>query len=80
MKIVEKADSKEFIIGDITGYLPFSSRKMTFLLARIPPRGILAEHSHPHEQMGICLKGKAEFIAGEEKKMVEEGMLYWTEP
>jgi len=81
MKIVEKADLKEFtIFGDIPGGIPFSSKKMTFLLAHIPPRGIVPEHSHPHEQMGICLKGKAEFRTGEEKKTVGEGMFYWIEP
>ena len=81
MKIVEKSDMKEFtLFGDITGWIPFSSRKMTFLLARIPPRGIVPEHSHPHEQMGICLKGKAEFRTEEGNKTVEEGMFYWIEP
>ena len=81
MKIVEKTDLTKFkILGDISGSIVFSSDKIMFLLAEIPPREIVPEHSHPHEQMGICLKGRAEFRAGEEKKTVEEGMFYWFEP
>lgn len=81
MKIAKSADLKEFtLFGDISARIVFSSDKVMFLLVRVPARGIVPEHSHPHEQMGVCLKGKAEFIAGEEKKTVEEGMFYWIEP
>ena len=81
MKVVKSTDLQEFtLIGEIVGKIIFSSDKVMFLLARIPPRGIVPEHSHPHEQMGVCLKGKAEFKSGEEKKTVEEGMFYWIEP
>jgi len=81
MKIVKSTDLEEFtLFGEISGKIVFSSDKVMFLLARIPPRGIVPEHSHLHEQMGICLRGKAEFTAGEEKKTVEEGMFYWIEP
>jgi len=81
MKIVKSADLKEFVLfGDISAGIVFTSDKVMFLLARVPPRGIVPEHSHPHEQMGVCLKGKAEFRAGGEKKTVEEGMFYWIEP
>lgn len=41
----------------------------------------MPEHSHPHEQSHeLSLKGKAEFISGKEKKVVDEGMLYWMKP
>jgi len=81
MKIVKSTDLEEFtLFGEIVGKIVFSSDEVMFLLARIPPRGIVPEHSHLHEQMGVCLKGKAEFTAGEEKKTVGEGMFYWIEP
>ena len=69
MRTAERTDLKKFtLFGDISGSIVFSSDKIMFLLAEIPPREIVPEHSHPHEQMGICLRGRAEFRAGEEKK------------
>ncbi len=38
------------------------------------------EHSHPHEQIGFCLRGRAEFKIGEEIELVEEGSSYWIPP
>jgi quercetin dioxygenase-like cupin family protein len=38
------------------------------------------EHSHPHEQIGLCLKGKAEFKIGDEVEFVEEGCSYCVPP
>ena len=36
----------------------------------------IAEHSHPHEQMGLFLEGEAEFTIGDEKRIVKPGMAY----
>ena len=36
----------------------------------------IAEHSHPHEQMGMFLEGEAEFTIGDEKRIVKPGMAY----
>ena len=30
--------------------------------------------------MGICLKGKAEFISEKQRVIVEEGIFYWIKP
>jgi quercetin dioxygenase-like cupin family protein len=68
------------IVEGVSGRLVFSSDGVTFLLVEISPRGRVPEHSHPHEQMGICLKGKAEFRSGGERAVVEEGTFYWIEP
>jgi len=42
----------------------------------IEPNTELAEHSHPHEQMGLFLEGEAEFTIGDEKRIVKPGMAY----
>lgn len=42
----------------------------------IEPNTALAEHSHPHEQMGLLLEGEAEFTIGGEKKLVRPGEAY----
>jgi len=36
----------------------------------------IAEHSHPHEQMGMFLDGEAEFTIGGERRTVKPGMAY----
>jgi quercetin dioxygenase-like cupin family protein len=81
MRVVKSKDLKPFpIFNEILGKIVFNSDKVMFLLVEIPPRGIVPEHSHTHEQMGLCLKGKAEFISGKEKRLVDEGMFYWITP
>ena len=81
MKVVKRKDVETFpIFEEISGGIIFSSDRVMFLLVEIPPRGVVPEHSHPHEQMGICLKGKAEFISGDKKVIVDEGTFYWIKP
>ncbi|KYH41684.1 MAG: hypothetical protein AYL32_003840 [Candidatus Bathyarchaeota archaeon B26-2] len=81
MKVVKGKDVRAFpIFGGVSGRVVFSSDRVMFLLVEIPPRGVVPEHSHPHEQMGVCLKGRAEFISGEERVTVEEGTFYWIRP
>ena len=81
MKVTKNSDLKAFpIFNDISGKIVFKTDKVMFLLVEIPPRGIVPEHSHTHEQMGLCLKGRAEFISGKEKVLIDEGMFYWIKP
>lgn len=78
MEVLDRNDLKEFeLVDGVTGKIVFSSENMMFLLVKIPPKGKVLEHSHPHEQMGICLSGKAKFRSGENERIVEEGMYYW---
>jgi quercetin dioxygenase-like cupin family protein len=81
MKIVSKKELLEFpIFSNVLGSIVFSSNTVMFLLVRIPPYGVVPEHNHTHEQMGICLKGKAEFRSEKGRAIVEEGMFYWIKP
>ena len=36
----------------------------------------VAMHQHPHEQMGVVLEGKLEFICGEERRVVPAGGIF----
>ena len=81
MELVKRSDLKAFLLfGEVSAKIIFSSDRVMFLLAEIPPKGKVPEHSHPHEQMGICLKGRAEFRSGKERRIVDEGMFYWIKP
>ncbi len=81
MQIVKSSEIKEFpLFGEVNGRIVFSSDRMMFLFVELPPKGVVPEHSHPHEQMGLCLKGRAEFRSEQERAVVEEGMFYWVKP
>jgi quercetin dioxygenase-like cupin family protein len=81
LRIIKVSDLREFpIFGNIFAKIVFHSDKVMFLLVEIPPKGNIPEHSHPHEQMGLCLKGKVEFRSEKESKLIENGMFYWIKP
>lgn len=40
------------------------------------PNSVVEEHQHVHEQMGIVLSGRAEFIVGGERKVLGPGDVY----
>lgn len=81
MEVLKAGGGKKLdVFEEIKSEIIFSSGRMMFLLVDMKPGQIVPEHRHPHEQMGICLKGKAEFISGENKILVEAGMFYWIKP
>ncbi len=77
MQIIRPTSVKPFsLLGEVEGRIVLSGDRMMFLLVELPPRGVVPEHSHPHEQMGLCLRGRAEFRSEDERTVVEEGMFY----
>lgn len=42
----------------------------------LEPHAVVEEHSHPHEQVGMVLAGRALFIIGGEEKTLQAGDLY----
>jgi quercetin dioxygenase-like cupin family protein len=53
-----------------------AAEKMMMSLVDIEPHAVVEEHSHPHEQVGMVLEGRARFIIGGEEKTLEAGDLY----
>ena len=47
--------------------------KMMLSYVELEPHAEVKEHSHPHEQVGMLLEGRALFFIGEEKKMLVKG-------
>jgi quercetin dioxygenase-like cupin family protein len=45
-------------------------------VVEMQPHAVVAEHSHPHEQAGMMLEGRAEFTVGGECKVLGPGDLY----
>jgi len=68
LKVVDARFLKPFrLFGEVDGKIVFTSENVMFLFVEVPPRGVVPMHSHRHEQMGICLKGKAEINSETEK-------------
>jgi quercetin dioxygenase-like cupin family protein len=53
-----------------------SAEKMMLSCVDLEPHSVVAEHSHPHEQVGILLEGKALFTIGGEEKLVTKGDMW----
>jgi quercetin dioxygenase-like cupin family protein len=50
--------------------------RMMLSLVDIEPHAVVEEHSHPHEQVGMVLQGRAVFVIGGEEKTLGPGDLY----
>ncbi len=50
--------------------------KMMMSVVTMEPGAVVFEHSHPHEQVGMILSGKATFWIGDEERTLGPGDLY----
>ena len=53
-----------------------AAEKMMLSVVDLDPHAVVAEHEHPHEQVGMVLQGKAVFFIGAEQKTLQAGDLY----
>ncbi len=49
---------------------------MMLSVVDLAPHSVVEEHSHPHEQVGMLLQGRAIFFIGGEQKTLQAGDLY----
>ena len=53
-----------------------AAEKMMLSLVQIAPHAVVEAHSHPHEQVGVVLEGRAIFYIGDEAKTLQQGDCY----
>ncbi len=53
-----------------------ATERMMLSVVDLEPGAVVAEHSHPHEQVGMLLAGRAIFYIGDEQKTLQAGDLY----
>jgi quercetin dioxygenase-like cupin family protein len=53
-----------------------SVEKMMLSVVDLAPHSVVAEHSHPHEQVGMLLEGKVRFKIGDEEKTLQAGDMW----
>jgi len=75
-KRLEKIEAAKGVTRQV---IPFGDRLM-FVLFEFQPNASVPEHRHPEEQIGLVLRGKAEFNVEGKVMVAEEGMVYWFPP
>jgi quercetin dioxygenase-like cupin family protein len=53
-----------------------AAEKMMLSYVELAPHAVVEEHSHPHEQVGMLLEGRAQFFIGNEQKTLQRGDRY----
>lgn len=56
--------------------LTAAGQEMMLSLVELAPGAEVERHSHPHEQVGMIVEGRARFIVGEEDKVLSPGEMY----
>ena len=57
----------------------FWGEKMLLSLVDLHAHAVIPPHSHPHEQIGMCLEGEFPFTIGDETRIVKPGDV-WVIP
>jgi len=77
MIVSTRKEAKKFsVAAGITNRILITGERMMFLHIEMEPGSVVPLHSHPHEQMGICLKGRVEFQTEDKPVVVEQNMTY----
>jgi len=53
-----------------------AAETMMLSVVDLAPHAVVAEHAHPHEQVGMLVQGRAIFFIGGEQKTLQAGDLY----
>jgi unsaturated pyranuronate lyase len=56
------------VVGRIVG-----GDRVTVAVIELDPDSVVPEHSHEHEQIGVCVTGSLDFRVGEERREVGPG-------
>ncbi len=53
-----------------------AAERMTLSLVEMEPGSLIAQHAHPHEQIGFMIEGEAEFVIGDQTFRVKAGQMW----
>jgi len=53
-----------------------AGKNLMLSLVEFQPGAVVEEHSHPHEQAGMVLEGRAHFFVGDEDRVLGPGDMY----
>ena len=70
------AECGHHVVFGTTHIRTFAGDHLQLSLVDIPPNGVVDWHSHPNEQMGVVMSGRATFYVADEQKDLGPGDLY----
>lgn len=73
---VDKADCRKQTIFSGVDIRTAAGKEMMLSAVDIEPGAIVEAHSHPHEQVGMVLSGRAIFYVGDTQKELGPGDMY----
>jgi quercetin dioxygenase-like cupin family protein len=53
-----------------------AAAQMMLSYVELQPHAVVAEHHHPHEQVGMVLEGRVRFYIGNEEKLLHKGDMF----
>jgi unsaturated pyranuronate lyase len=53
-----------------------AAERMMLSFVDLAPNAVVAEHDHPHEQVGMVLRGRVTFFIGDEQKTLGPGDMF----
>lgn len=74
---VEKSQCSQHTIFPGVDVFTAAGDQMMLSLAVLAPHAVVEEHSHPHEQIGMVVKGRARFYVGDEERLLGAGEMYF---
>lgn len=54
-----------------------AGQELMLSLAVFEPHAVVEAHSHPHEQVGMVIAGRATFYVGDEERSLGPGQMYF---
>lgn len=74
--LIELSDCVEFRPFDGVRMSATEGRQMTLSVVDLAPHSVIAEHSHPHEQVGYMVSGQMEFVIAGQSYQVRPGQIW----
>ena len=73
---VDKSDCSHHAIFPGVDIFTFAGQGLMLSLVEFQPSAVVEEHDHPHEQAGMVLEGRAEFLVGGVSQVLGPGDMY----
>ncbi|HZZ73330.1 MAG TPA: cupin domain-containing protein [Pirellulales bacterium] len=73
---VQRAETAQHTIFPGVEVFTMHGAHLMLSYVEIQPGGVVEEHSHPHEQLGLLLEGELDFTIGGERRIVRKGDMW----
>jgi len=72
----EESECGHHTVFGSTAIRTFAGEHVQLSFVTAPPHGVIDWHSHPNEQTGVVIRGKATFDIGDETKVLGPGEFF----